>query len=90
MRAWQDHERRHAGVDVNTFAPDGDDSIAIDGSGNVWLVANGNFVAKLSNAGRRFRRWIHECERDGPTGIALDGSGDAWVITGRVQPDGVQ
>ena len=68
-------------------------AIAIDGSGNAWIVPTGSYVIELSSAGAvlsgatgykgGFANAIPLS-----TGIAIDGSGDVWItdqVSGNIE-----
>lgn len=65
----------------------GNRGIAVDGSGNVYVIEqNNNRVQKFDANGKFLKMWGSRGGRDGqfdkPIGIAADGSGNVYVIDG--------
>ena len=56
-------------------------SIAIDGSGNVWVTDGSGVVSELSSNGAAISPSTGYTGGglDGPTGIAIDGTGNVWM-----------
>ena len=58
--------------------------VAVDGSGNVYIVDQfNNRIQKFSSSGRFLAKWGAEGSGDGqfvyPNGVAVDGSGNVYV-----------
>ncbi|MEO6922830.1 MAG: IPT/TIG domain-containing protein, partial [Bryocella sp.] len=83
-----------AGSSVSTFASDGSlfasysgvglsgaTSLAVDGSGSVWIANSNNTVTELSNSGAVIDTVTYPSVT-APTGVAIDISGNVWIANG--------